>query len=54
MNEKDTKLTKEELEEDRFVEWLMEAADYVQQKWQVFAGGLVVLVLVIYGINYWR
>ena len=52
MNEKDTKLTKEELEEDRFVEWLMEAADYVQQKWQVFAGGLVVLVLVIYGINY--
>jgi tetratricopeptide (TPR) repeat protein len=52
MNEKDEKLTKEELEEDRFVEWLMEAVEYVQQKWQLFAAGLVGVAIILYGISY--
>lgn len=46
------RLTKSELEEDRFLEWLMETVEYVQQKWQLFAGIGVGIALAILGINY--
>lgn len=47
-----SKLSKEELREDEFVEWIMRAVDYVRERVQLFAGGLVAIVLLILGINY--
>ena len=52
MSGESSKLSKEELREDEFVEWIMQAADYVKERAQLFIGGLVVFVLLILGINY--
>ena len=44
------KLTKAELEEDRFLEWILEAAEYVKARAQLFIGlavGLVVVAVVV-------
>lgn len=46
------KLSKEELREDEFVEWIMEAIDYVKERSQLFTAGLVGLVVVILGVNH--
>ena len=46
------KLSKEELREDEFVEWIMEAVEYVKERSQLFIGGLAGLVVVILGINH--
>ena len=46
------KLSKEELREDEFVEWIMEAVEYVKERSQFFTAGLVGLVVVILGINH--
>ncbi|MBT4386247.1 MAG: hypothetical protein HOD27_05330, partial [Betaproteobacteria bacterium] len=35
------KLSKEELREDEFVEWIMQAVAYVKARTQLFAGGVV-------------
>jgi TolA-binding protein len=40
------KLTKSDLEEDRFVEWILETADFVRDRMRVFAGGLVAVAAV--------
>jgi TolA-binding protein len=44
------KLSKSELEEDRFVEWILEAADYVRQRQRVFLGGLVAVAAVVLAV----
>ena len=44
------KLTKSEMREDEFVEWILAAADYVRDRAKIFitgAGGLIALVVVI-------
>ena len=46
------KLSKEELREDEFLEWIMEAVEYVKERSQFFIVGLAGLVIVILGINY--
>lgn len=46
------KLSKAELREDEFVEWIMAAVEYVKERSQVFAGGLIGVVVVIMAINY--
>ncbi|MBN64594.1 MAG: hypothetical protein CME20_24805 [Gemmatimonadetes bacterium] len=46
------KLSKEELREDEFVEWIMEAVEYVKERSQLFIGGLAGLVVVILLINH--
>ena len=46
------KLSKEELREDEFVEWIMEAVAYVKARTQLFAGGVVGLLVAIVAINY--
>jgi len=52
MSGESSKLTKEQLREHEFLEWIMQAADYVKDRAQLFIGGLVVFVLLILGINY--
>lgn len=47
-----SKLSKEELREDEFLDWTMQAVDYVRERMQLFAGGLVAVVLLILAINY--
>ncbi len=46
------KLTKEELREDEFIEWLMDAADYIRNHAQTFAGGAIAVLAVILAINF--
>lgn len=46
------KLTKEELREDEFIEWLMTAADYIRNRAQAFSVGAIAVVAVILGINF--
>ena len=46
------KLSKEELREDEFVEWIMEAVEYVKERSQLFIGGLAGLVVLILLINH--
>ena len=46
------KLTKEEMREDEFVEWIMKAIDYVKERTQLFGGGAVGVLVVIMAINY--
>lgn len=45
------KLSKEELREDEFVDWIMEAVDYVKERSQVFIVGFLGLVVVILLFN---
>ena len=46
------KLTKEELQEDEFVEGAVRLVEYVQENAQNFIAGLVGIVVVIMGVNY--
>ena len=46
------KLSKEEIREDEFVEWIMEAVEYIKERLQIFTGGLVGLIIAIMAINY--
>ena len=52
MAKSDKKLSKEELKEDRFVEWIMSAAEFVRRKsqWVVAAG--IFVVIVVLSINF--
>jgi TolA-binding protein len=52
MSGEGTKLSKEELREDEFVEWMMGAVDYVRERYQLFAFGLVVVVAALLGVDY--
>ncbi len=47
------KLTKRQIKEDKFTTFVLSSKEYVQQNWQFFAIGLVVLILVITGISYY-
>lgn len=44
--------TKEELEEDKFLAWVLEAVDYVKERSQLFIGGVAAVVVVILAISY--
>jgi len=46
------KLSKDELREDEFVEWIMRAVDYVQERIKFFAAGAAGLVVLLLVINY--
>jgi len=46
------KLSKEELQEDEFVEGAVRFVEYVQENAQAFIAGLVGIVVVILGVNY--
>lgn len=46
------KLTKAEMREDEFVEWIMAAVKYIKERSQLFAGGVIGVLIVILGINY--
>jgi TolA-binding protein len=45
-NEKE-KLTKSELEEDQFLEWIVNAGEYIKQRKQAFVGGAVAVLAVV-------
>ena len=47
MPEESKKLSKSELREDEFVEWIMEAADYVKERSKVFIAGVLGLVAIV-------
>jgi TolA-binding protein len=47
------KLTKRQIKEDKFTTFMLTTKEYVQQNWQFFAIGLVVLVLIITGFSYY-
>ena len=46
------KLSKEELKEDRFVEWIMTAAEYVREKRHVVVGIGITAIIIILSINF--
>ena len=46
------KLSKEQLREDEFVEWIMDAVEYVKERSQLFSYGVVAVVVAILLINY--
>ena len=46
------KLSKEELQEDEFVEGAVRFVEYVQENAQAFIAGLAGIVVVILGVNY--
>ena len=46
--------SKQELKDDQFVDWILEAADFVRAKSQQFLSGAVGVVLVIAGIAYYN
>ena len=52
MSSERRKLSKSELREDEFVEWIMEAVEYVKERARLFVGGAVAVVAVIVAINY--
>ena len=52
MSSERRKLSKSELREDEFVEWIMEAVEYVKERARLFAGGAVAAIAVIVAINY--
>ena len=52
MSSERRKLSKSELREDEFVEWIMEAVEYVKERTRLFVGGAVAAVTVIVAINY--
>ena len=45
------KLSKSELKEDRFVEWIMDAVEYVQQRSQWFIGAVAGVILLVLAVN---
>ena len=52
MSSERRKLSKSELREDEFVEWIMEAVEYVKERARLFVGGTVAVIAVIVAINY--
>ena len=52
MSSERRKLSKSELREDEFVEWIMEAVEYVKERARLFGGGAVAVIAVILAINY--
>ena len=52
MSSERRKLSKSELREDEFVEWIMEAVEYVKERARLFGGGAVAVIAVIVAINY--
>jgi tetratricopeptide (TPR) repeat protein len=52
MSGESQKLSKEELREDEFIEWLMHAVDYVRDNVQNFAIGAIAVVAVILAVNF--
>lgn len=52
MSSERRKLSKSELREDEFVEWIMEAVEYVKERARLFVGGAVAAIAVIVAINY--
>ena len=52
MSSERRKLSKSELREDEFVEWIMEAIEYVKERASLFGGGAVAVIAVIMAINY--
>ena len=52
MSSERRKLSKSELREDEFVEWIMQAVEYVKERASLFAGGVLAVVVVIVAINY--
>ena len=52
MSSERRKLSKSELREDEFVEWIMQAVEYVKERVQLFVGGAVAVIVVIVAINY--
>ena len=49
---KSSRPTKAELEEDRFLEWIVEAGEYVKERARIFVAGAAALLLLIIVINY--
>lgn len=52
MSSERRKLSKSELREDEFVEWIMQAVEYVKERASLFGGGAVAVIAVIVAINY--
>ena len=52
MSKERAKLSKEELKEDEFVEWIMRAVDYVRERAQIFAAGAIALILFVLLVDY--
>ena len=52
MSSERRRLSKSELREDEFVEWIMEAVEYVKERARLFVGGAVAVIAVIMAINY--
>ena len=46
MQERKQRVTKAELEEDEFLEWVLRAIEYLKQRSQLFIGGAVAIVAV--------
>ena len=46
------KATREELEEDQFLAWVLEAVEYVKDRSQLFIGGVAAIVVAILAIGY--
>ena len=47
MQERKQRVTKAELEEDEFLEWVLRAIEYLKQRSQLFIGGAVAIGAVI-------
>lgn len=52
MSSERRKLSKSELREDEFVEWIMQAVEYVKERARLFGSGAVAVIAVIMAINY--
>ena len=52
MSSERRKLSKSELREDEFVEWIMQAVEYVKERARLFASGALAVVAIIVAINY--
>ena len=44
--------SKEELEEDKFLEWILEAGEYIKARAQLFIGGAVGIAAILFVISY--
>ena len=52
MSSERRRLSKSELREDEFVEWIMQAVEYVKERASLFGGGAVAVIMIIMAINY--
>ena len=52
MSSERRRLSKSELREDEFVEWIMEAVEYVKERARLFGSGAVAVIAVIMAVNY--